>query len=144
MSSSTLKFNHIHLKKQYVTLIYSFNIAPFSYITDSLSLKVYFTVPISDPEIVILQPTCLFSNHLKQFFCENQGSKLSLCLNICLQGNHKVSVCTSSLTICLFFTLKNLKLYTLFLHLDNILTKIFGGVWPQTPNGGTYSAHRYP
>ena len=140
-----MKFNHIHLKKQYVTLIYSFNIAPFSYITDSLSLKVYFKVPISNPEIQSFSNRlCHFSDHLKQFFCENQGSKLSLCLNICLQGNDKVSVCTSRLTICLFFTLKNLKLYTLFLHLDNILTKIFGGVWPQTPNGGTYSAHRYP
>ena len=76
---------------------------------------------------------CLFADHLKQCFCENQGSKLSLCLKICLQGNHKVSVCTSSLTICLFFTLKNIKLYTLFLHFDNILTKIFRGFGPKPP-----------
>ena len=47
--------------------------------------------------------------------------KTFLLLNFCLQGNHKVSVYSSSLTIHLDLTPKSVKLYTIFLHLDSIL-----------------------
>ena len=41
--------------------------------------------------------------------------------NFYLQENHKESSYTSSLTIRLYLTSKIVKLYTIFLHLDNIL-----------------------
>ena len=54
-------------------------------------------------------------------FSEICESKLSFCWNFCLQGNHKVSVYTSSSTNHLYLTPKSVKLYTIFLHLDSIL-----------------------
>ena len=65
-------------------------------------------------------------------FCEIRESKLSFSWNFCLQGNHKVSVYTSSSKNRLYLTPKSVKLNTIFLHLDNILTP--------NPLWGAYSA----
>ena len=68
MQSSTFKFNHIHLNKQYIPLIY-FYYAPFNYITD----KTCFSKSSSRSELVIHRSwfsnqLCLFADNLKHFF----------------------------------------------------------------------------
>ena len=65
--------------------------------------------------------TLSFYRSLYAIFCEMHKLKLAFCYNFCFQGNHKVSVYTSNLTIYLYLTLKSVKLYTIFLHLDSIL-----------------------
>ena len=59
-----------------------------------------------------------------------------VCWNFCLQGNHKVSVYTSSSTNCSYLTTKSVKLNTIFLHLDSI--------YAPNPQWGAYSTLPYP
>ena len=54
-------------------------------------------------------------------------SKFSFCWNFCVQGNHKVSVYTQAQQIVYILLQKELKLYTIFLHLDSILAPNLNG-----------------
>ena len=78
-----------------------------------------------------LQIEFVFSRITLSSFCEIRESELPFCWNFCLQGNHRVSVYTSSSTNGLYLTPKSVKLYTIFLHLDSILAQN-----PQWGGGG--------
>ena len=88
-------------------------------------------VQISDLRISDLQIEFVFLQITLSSFCEIRKLKLSFFWNFCLQGNQKVSVYTSSLTNHL-----NVKLYTIFLHLQSILAP--------NPQWGAYSSSPYP
>ena len=91
-----------------------------------------------DEEFELAICTFTLSFHRSEIFCKIHKSKLRIlfCLNFCLQGNHKVSVYNSNLTIHLYLTTKNGKLYTIFLHLGSILTP--------NPNVGACSTSLHP
>ena len=74
---------------------------------------------------------CPFADHFKQFFAKLTNQYFPS-VRICLQGNHEVSVYTSSSTIRLYLTP------------NKLFSSIQIAFWPQTPMGKLTGLHHTP